>query len=579
MSRYRATTARVTPRAARATAPRTAVRVTVAMLAAAASILLIAQPAAADEVRDRQYWLSSYGVTQAWSTTRGSGVTVAVIDTGVDGTHQDLAGTVVGGTDVSGVGSPDGQTPVGNDSNHGTMVASLLAGSGHGPGNGDGVIGVAPDVDILSVSVGFGVGTITSDEQIAQAVRWSVDNGADVINMSLTRNTLDWPTSWDDAFLYAMQNDVVVVAAAGNRGSGTTSVGAPATMPGVLTVAGVDESGQASFDASAQGTTISVSAPSESLVGAAPGNRYFEWEGTSGAAPLVSGLVALVRSAHPELDANNVINRVIQTATPVNADVPSPIYGYGLMNAAAAVSADVDAVEANPMGDLTEWIRVYRRAEATPEPTPEPTPDASEAPPVVLPDIDPERENPFVALLPRTDTLRDTGVPLLVFAAFLAALAFTARLAIRQYLRLAGAGAAPTGSEVPDPGGAWHVGSRPGAMDAAATGTPQRAASTPDDAQPGATASPRTAPVPRLPGYLPDRARSTRTAEYASDGDDDVTKSHSYYIGGSDDDASGGSGTGSGTGAGAGNGSGTDGGNAEPRAKREGQNPPDWLRF
>ena len=211
--------------------------------------------------------------------------------------HPDLTGTVVGGTDISGVGRADGRQPVGDDSQHGTMVASLLAGHGHG--DGAGVIGVAPAAKLLSVSVGFGVGTVSSDDQIALAVRWAVDNGADVINMSLTRNTLEWPQSWDDAFLYAMEHDVVIVAAAGNRGSGTTEVGAPATMPGVLTVAGVDRGGAASFDASSQGITISVAAPSEELVGAAPGGGYFSWAGTSGATPIVAGLVALVRSAYP----------------------------------------------------------------------------------------------------------------------------------------------------------------------------------------------------------------------------------------------------------------------------------------
>ena len=233
----------------------------VAALAAVASVLLVASPAAADEIRDREYWLDGYGVRQAWQTTKGEGVTIAVIDTGVDGRHRDLSGAVVGGTDVSGIGSSDGQTPVGVDKAHGTLVASVLAGRGHGFRSEDGVIGVAPQADLLAVSVGFGVGTASSDDQIADAVRWSVDHGADVINMSLTRNTLEWPESWDSAFLYAMQHDVVVVAAAGNRGSGTTEVGAPATMPGVLAVAGVDRIGGASFDASSQGITIAVAAP------------------------------------------------------------------------------------------------------------------------------------------------------------------------------------------------------------------------------------------------------------------------------------------------------------------------------
>ena len=91
-------------------------------------------------------------------------------------------------------------------------------------------------------------------------------------------------------------NDVVVVVAAGNRGSGTSRVGAPATIPGVLTVAGVDTQGKASVEASTQGITLGVSAPSEQLVGASPGGGYVTWQGTSGATPLVSGVAALVRS-------------------------------------------------------------------------------------------------------------------------------------------------------------------------------------------------------------------------------------------------------------------------------------------
>jgi subtilisin family serine protease len=203
-------------------------------VAAMTVVLLTPAPAAADAVRDAEYWLADYRIADAWAVTRGAGITIAVIDTGVDGSVPELRGAVVGGADFSGLGSPDGQTPVG--SSNGTLVASLAAGRGTGPNAG--VIGSAPEADILALSIGFGEGTTSSDDQIAAAVRYAVDHGADIINMSLTRNTLDWPESWDDAFLYAMQNDVVVVAAAGNRGSGTVEVGAPATMPGVLTVAG-----------------------------------------------------------------------------------------------------------------------------------------------------------------------------------------------------------------------------------------------------------------------------------------------------------------------------------------------------
>ena len=368
------------------------------------------------QVRDLQYWLNDYGFTQAWNTTRGAGVTVAVIDTGVAAGVADLTGAVVGGTDVSGLGSADGQTPVGEGSEHGTLVASLLA--GRGTGEGSGVLGVAPEASILAVSVAFGTSgsTLSNDDQIAEGIRWAVDNGADVINMSLTRNTLDWPPSWDDAFLYAFENDVVVVAAAGNRGSGTTEVGAPATIPGVLTVAGVDRNKGASFDASSQGITISVAAPSEQLVGVVPGGGYVQWNGTSAAAPIVSGLVALVRAAYPRLDAADVMNRVIETANPNGRVVPSPIYGNGLIDAAAAVTAPVPAsTSPEPVALLEEWIRVHRRADTEVESTPQTIPQVP-----VAPKEDPALPAPSVvaAWLPSPLSLTYVTVPLMVLVGF-----------------------------------------------------------------------------------------------------------------------------------------------------------------
>ncbi len=323
-----------------------------------------------DPVRAAEYWLRDYGIEEAWKTTRGAGVTIAVIDTGIARVPE-LDGAVVDGTDESGMGSDDGRTPVGVvDNNHGTWVASLAAGRGTGAETG--MIGVAPEADLLSISVGFGAtATVSAVEQIASAVRWAVDHGADVINLSLTTNTLTWDESWDEAFQYAFDHDVVVVVAAGNRGNGTESVGAPATIPGVLTVAGVDPTGRASDRASTSGITIAVAAPSEKLLGVSSDGKVVEWAGTSGAAPIVAGIAALVRSAHPDLNADNVINRILATAqhpSDVGQD-PDPLYGYGLVNAEAAVNADVPAIDHSPLGlTLKEWVRLYRRgADADPE--------------------------------------------------------------------------------------------------------------------------------------------------------------------------------------------------------------------
>jgi type VII secretion-associated serine protease mycosin len=385
-----------------------------------------------DSIRSGEYWLDEYGIRSAWATTEGKGITIAVIDTGVDGDIPDLAGAVSGGTDFSGLGSSNGQTPEGDadERDHGTMVASLAA--GRGTAGGGGLIGVAPQAKILSISIGFGAEATNSDEQIANAVTWAVNHGANIINMSLTRNTLTWPASWDKAFLYAMDHNVVIVAAAGNRGSGTSEVGAPATMPGVLTVAGVDRSGQSSVDASAQGITIGVSAPSEQLLGATPDGQYVEWEGTSGSTPIVAGVVALVMAAHPGISADNAINRVVSTATDAGAKGVDPIYGYGLVNAAAAVRNKVPSVSKNPMGSLAAWIHLNRRAESTAAPTTPPTSAGTAVPKntAAVP------QNPLGALYPTPTELRNVGIPLGIILAFVIAALAMLVLAVRQFGRL-----------------------------------------------------------------------------------------------------------------------------------------------
>ncbi len=397
------------------------------------STTVIDVPAAhADQIRDMQYWLSDYGFNDAWLTTKGAGVTVAVIDTGIDGSVAELKGAIVGGMDASGIGSQNGQKPVGDNSQHGTMVASLLAGRGRGPVPGSGVIGVAPEAEMLAVSVAFGTdtgSTISNDDQIAAGVRWAVDNGADVINMSLTRNTPDWPQSWDDAFLYAFEHDVVVVAAAGNRGAGTTAVGAPATIPGVLTVAGVDRNGEASFDASSQGITISVAAPSEDLVGVVPGGGYAKWDGTSGAAPIVSGLVALVRAAYPELNAAEVINRVVSTAVPRGA---VQIYGNGLIDAAAAIDDEVAPASVDPTTQLKDWIHLHRRAAVAPS---EEAPD-SEEPIAVKADPPAPESDSFASVIPNSFTMATVVVPICVLAGFAILIVLLGIGATRHFRRL-----------------------------------------------------------------------------------------------------------------------------------------------
>jgi membrane-anchored mycosin MYCP len=377
---------------------RLASAVTAVALAAGtlAGSLMAAPDAQADSWRDKEYWLAESGITKAWEVSKGANVKVAVIDSGVDGQHPDLKGAMAGGTDASGAGNPDGQKSIGSKPEHGTLVATMLAGRGHQPADSkasptpgakpsagpDGIVGVAPEAQILAVSAWLGSpnpGGKTDQEQIPAAVRWAVDNGARVINISLGSTSPEWPQSWDAAFLYAEQKDVVIVAAAGNRVGGNVQVGAPATIPGVLTVAGLDREGAASIDSSSQGISIGVAAPAENLIGGLPGGGYAEWAGTSGATPIVSGVAALIRSKWPEMTASQVINRIVTTAKDAGAPGKDPIYGFGVLNAEAALKEDVPETKVNPLGSISDWIRVHRRGEAatTPAAVPGNTPTSA----------------------------------------------------------------------------------------------------------------------------------------------------------------------------------------------------------
>lgn len=417
---------------------------------ASTAALTLAAPAHADSWRDKEYWLAESGITKAWDVSKGAGVKVAVIDSGVDGRHPDLGGVLAGGADISGAGKANGQESIGAKPEHGTLVATMLAGRGHqapeatakpsasatGPAAGpavgpDGVVGVAPEAQLLSVSTWLGSanpGGKSDQDQIPEAVRWAVDNGARVINISLGSTSPEWPQSWDAAFLYAEQKDVVIVAAAGNRVGGNVQVGAPATIPGVLTVAGLDRAGAASIDSSSQGISIGVAAPAEDLVGGLPGGGYADWAGTSGATPIVSGVAALIRSKWPEMSASQVINRIVTTAKDAGAPGKDPLYGFGVLNAEAALKADVPETKVNPLGSISDWIRVHRRGNlATTAPAADP------APPSAAPTL-PEATVPVAEKPSQLDSAVPAAV-VLGFGALLVGIVVAAAFQLRAAMR------------------------------------------------------------------------------------------------------------------------------------------------
>ncbi|NUS73413.1 MAG: type VII secretion-associated serine protease mycosin [Corynebacteriales bacterium] len=315
-------------------------------LALALAVLAPALPAHADSIRDQQWQLSMLRAEEAWSYARGEDQIVAVIDSGVDASHPDLAGQVLPGADFVD-GSTDGRTDV---VGHGTTVAGLIAGRDD---DSRGVLGLAPKAKILPVRVLDPDNEYDSAEHVASAIRWAVDHGATVINLSL--GSADTAASLTDAVHYALNRDVVVVACDGNVSNDRgTQVWHPAREPGVLAVSGVNRDGQF-WSGSLQGPETVLAAPAVEITGAAPGGGYNAMQGTSFASPLVAATAALVRSEFPDMDAKNVINRLIKTAWDFGPEGQDSEYGYGIVNPTRAVSAEVASVDTNPLlhGDDT----------------------------------------------------------------------------------------------------------------------------------------------------------------------------------------------------------------------------------
>lgn len=300
-----------------------------AVLAAGALVWgLAAAPALADSTRDQQWPLQAYQAdTKVWPISQGDGVTVAVIDTGTQADHQDLTGQVLPGADFSG-DQTDGRV---DKDGHGTGMASLIAGHGHGDQAQDGVMGLAPKAKILPVRIALAsAGDVQAgpDSKFPDALRYAVDHGAKVVNMSFGG---PMRTSPDDraAVSYAMAHDVVLVAATGNLGS---VVSYPAAFPGVVAVGAIDRQGNV-WDHSNRGPETTLVAPGVGITSA--GNKsatdYRYANGTSDATAYVSAIAALVRSKYPALSAGQVIRRMITSAAapPTTARCPTTATATG----------------------------------------------------------------------------------------------------------------------------------------------------------------------------------------------------------------------------------------------------------
>lgn len=314
------------------------------------------------------------GAEEAWRYSTGAGVTVAVLDSGVDADHPDLAGRVLPGKDYVD-GSTDGRVDV---VGHGTTVASLIAGRGE-----ETAVGLAPDATILPIRVLDDRNRYQSATTVAEGVVWAVRQGAQVINLSLGGE--HHSAALREAVEIAMANDVVVVACTGNiNDENDTQVWYPAREPGVVAVAGVvwSERDPIGWPASLTGPETVLAAPSV-VTGAQAGGGHRAVQGTSFSSALVAATAALIRARWPEMSAANVVNRLVVTAEDYGPAGRDPVFGFGVVDPVAALTESVPPVPINPL-DTRPWGGTAGLGPAPDSPAPAalatPTPTASGPP-------------------------------------------------------------------------------------------------------------------------------------------------------------------------------------------------------
>jgi hypothetical protein len=311
-------------------------------------------------IRSQEWWLTGLNVTQAWHTSEGAGIIVAVLGTGVDAYQPDLSGQVITGPDYSGSGrAPDGLYW----GVVGTEVAGVIAGHGYHGHWGRGIVGIAPDAKILSIRVTLEFNDpLVSDQAISQrlpgaiaaGIRYAVDHGARVIDLPLDPGTLGMTSSGDPAAAggsaaeraavgYALRKNVVLVAPAGDDGQGSQIVNYPAAYHGVISVGAIGRGGQlAAF--SSRRSDASLTAPGVRLVAAAPGG-YGQISSTGAASGIVAGVAALTLSEFPRLTVAQVTRALIEstvitangTSLPPLPGRPLAGAGYGAVDAARAI--------------------------------------------------------------------------------------------------------------------------------------------------------------------------------------------------------------------------------------------------
>src|SRR5262245_20891872 len=315
-----------------------ALHVLAATAVLAVALVWGAPPAGADRIRDMQWHLEYLNIARAHELSQGEGITIAVIDTGVDADHPDLEGNVLPGLDAwaetHGEDPGDGWT---DPDGHGTGMAGLIAAHGHGRGNAAGALGIAPQAHIIPIRlpVELELGGPEIHDAMTVAIKEALKHGADIISLSVTGPRGDQIKPILDA------GKIVVVA-----GGNVPDTEFPTATPGSVAVGAVRSGGLGGgasvrgraapppLDELALGRTagsgyIWLTAPGEDIVSPFNEAGYASGTGTSASTAIVSGAAALVWSRFPELTGEEVVRHLLQTTTDKGAPGPDVEYGYG----------------------------------------------------------------------------------------------------------------------------------------------------------------------------------------------------------------------------------------------------------
>lgn len=260
----------------------------------------------------------------------GTGVLVAVVDSGVEALVPNLRGQVLPGKDFNKNPTARGWHDPVAFGGHGTGVSSIIVGKGHGTG----VRGVAPGARVLPVRVANQFGT-SPDERIARAIRWAVAQDVDVINLSMGDTKPN--AALNASIRYAVRKGVIFVAGAGNDGPDNATPFYPASIPAAIAVGGTGRNQSKVAGFSCRGDWVDLVAPGSWVPNTQSDGSKNVASGTSFASPFVAGVAALMLQVNPTLDQDDV--RDILTSTTI--DIAAPGFdieaGHGRLNAAAAV--------------------------------------------------------------------------------------------------------------------------------------------------------------------------------------------------------------------------------------------------